>query len=165
MSSPPEIASENVDAPTVLLPRNIIEWLAIFGPGAVIASLTIGTGELIFSTRGGALFGYRILFLFTIISLLKWGLVLGSSRHMILTGVHPYQRMFELPGPRGWFPAMLVLIAAVCMPIWVSFHSSVLGNLTAWITNTSGMLGGGVDYLWAGGILAVVLVLTATIGY
>ena len=51
------------------LPRSVVDWLRVFGPGAVIASLTIGTGELIFSTRGGALFGYRILFLFVIMLL------------------------------------------------------------------------------------------------
>ena len=84
------------------LPRRPLDWLKVFGPGAIIASLTIGTGELIFSSRGGAIFGYRILFLFVVISLLKWGLVVASSRHMVLTGVHPYQRMLDLPGPRGW---------------------------------------------------------------
>ncbi len=84
-------------APPLPLPRNVIDWLRVFGPGAVIASLTIGTGELIFSTRGGALFGYRILFLFVVISLLKWGLVVATARHIVLTGVHPYQRMLELP--------------------------------------------------------------------
>ena len=52
------------------LPASWLGWLALFGPGAVIASLTIGTGELIFSSRGGALFGYRILFLFLIIFIL-----------------------------------------------------------------------------------------------
>ncbi len=90
--------------PPALVTANPLAWLTIFGPGAIIASLTIGTGELIFSTRGGALFGYRILFLFVIISVLKWGLVLASSRHMVLTGVHPYERMLDLPGPRGWLP-------------------------------------------------------------
>lgn len=44
------------------LPRRPLDWLKVFGPGAIMASLTIGTGELIFSSRGGALFGYRILF-------------------------------------------------------------------------------------------------------
>ena len=76
--------------PLSLLARNPLSWLTVFGPGAIIASLTIGTGELIFSTRGGALFGYRILFLFVLISILKWGLVFASSRHMVLCGVHPY---------------------------------------------------------------------------
>lgn len=147
------------------LPRRPLDWLKVFGPGAIIASLTIGTGELIFSSRGGALFGYRILFLFVIISLLKWALVVASSRHMVLTGVHPYQRMLDLPGPRGWLPLMLFLIAAVCLPIWVSFHSGVLGNLTAWMTGTSEMLGGGIDYLWGAAILAVVVAITALRGY
>ena len=150
---------------TVALPRRPLDWLKVFGPGAIIASLTIGTGELIFSSRGGALFGYRILFLFVVISLLKWGLVVASSRHMVLTGVHPYQRMLDLPGPRGWLTLALFLIAAVCLPIWVSFHSGVLGNLTAWMTGTSEMLGGGIDYLWGAAILAVVVAITALRGY
>ena len=147
------------------LPRRPLDWLKVFGPGAIIASLTIGTGELIFSSRGGAIFGYRILFLFVAISVLKWGLVVASSRHMVLTGVHPYQRMLDLPGPRGWLTLGLFLIAAVCLPIWISFHSGVLGNLTAWMTGTSDMLGGGIDYLWGTGILAIVVTITALRGY
>ena len=83
------------------LPRRLTDWVRIFGPGAIIASLTIGTGELVFSSRGGAIFGYDILFTFTVISLLKWGLVVSTSRHMVLTGYHPYERMIDLPGPRG----------------------------------------------------------------
>jgi Mn2+/Fe2+ NRAMP family transporter len=127
-------------------------------------SLSFG-GELIFSSRGGAIFGYRILFLFIVISLLKWGLVVASSRHIVLTGVHPYRRMLDLPGPRGWLTMALFLIAAVCLPIWISFHSGVLGNLTAWMTGTSKMLGGGTDYLWGAAILAVVVAITAVRGY
>jgi Mn2+/Fe2+ NRAMP family transporter len=153
------------DDGSVQLPRRLLDWLKVFGPGAIMASLTIGTGELIFSSRGGALFGYRILFLFVLISLLKWGLVVALSRHMVLTGVHPYQRMLDLPGPRGWLALALFLIAAVCLPIWISFHSGVLGNLTAWMTGTSGMLGGGIDYLWGALILAGVVAITALRGY
>lgn len=147
------------------LPRSLTDWMRVFGPGAIIASLTIGTGELIFSTRGGALFGYHILFVFAVILLLKWGLVIATSRHMILTGVHPYQRMIELPGPRGWLPIMLLMMSVVCMPIWISFHSGVLGNLTSWVTGTRGMLGGGIDYVWAVAILLATLALSATGGY
>ena len=147
------------------LPKSFMDWMRVFGPGAIIASLTIGTGELIFSTRGGALFGYHILFVFAVILLLKWGLVIATSRHMILTGVHPYQRMIELPGPRGWLPIMLLMMSVVCMPIWISFHSGVLGNLTSWVTGTRGMLGGGIDYVWGVGILLATLALSATGGY
>jgi len=74
--------------------------------GCVIASLTIGAGELIFSSRGGALFGYRLLWFFLLVLLFKWALVFVTARHMVLTGAHPFQRWMELPGPRGcsrWF--------------------------------------------------------------
>ncbi len=156
-------ASNSTDGPR--LPRTPIDWLRVFGPGAIIASLTIGTGELIFSTRGGALFGYHILFVFVIISLLKWGLVISTSRHMILTGVHPYERMIDLPGPRGWLPIALLLMMTVCMPIWISFHSGVLGNLMSWLTDTRDVFNGGMDYLWGAAILIGVMILTAAGGY
>jgi uncharacterized membrane protein YqaE (UPF0057 family) len=152
-------------SPLPPLPRTLVDWLRVFGPGAIIASLTIGTGELIFSTRGGALFGYRILFLFVVISILKWGLVVASARHIVLSGVHPLERMMSLPGPRGWLPCVLLLIVAACLPIWVSFHSGVLGNLTSWMTGTSGQFRGGADYLWGGAWLGAVLLLTASGGY
>ncbi len=137
----------------------------VFGPGAIIASLTIGTGELIFSSRGGALFGYRCLFLFVVICLLKWGLVLAASRHIVLTGVHPYERMMELPGPKGWFPLVLFLVAAIVLPIWISFHTGVLGNLIGWVTGTGDVLRGGMDYAWGGIVLAILLAITIQGGY
>jgi hypothetical protein len=147
------------------LPRTPLEWLTVFGPGAVIASITLGSGELIFSTRGGALFGYRILFLFVLISVLKWGLVFAMSRHMVLTGVHPYTRMMDLPGPRGWFPLMLIIIASVTTPVWAGFFPAILGNFTSWVTGTEDKLNGAVDYLWGLPFLAAVVTLSFSGGY
>ena len=72
--------------PQSLFAANPLRWLAIFGPGAVIASLTIGVGELVFSARAGALFGYRLLWFFVVILILKWALVFASARHIVLTG-------------------------------------------------------------------------------
>jgi hypothetical protein len=158
-------AAASPPVPENLRSNNVLRWLGVFGPGAIIASLTIGTGELIFSSRGGALFGYRILFLFVLISVLKWGLVFGMARQMVLTGVHPYRRMLELPGPRGWFLLSLFLAVSVAMPIWVGFHSGVLGNFTSWITGTRERFHGAVDYVWGAGILTCVLVLSLSGGY
>jgi Mn2+/Fe2+ NRAMP family transporter len=59
----------------------------------------------------------------------------------------------------------LLLIATVCLPIWISFHSTVLGNLTARVTGTSDLLGGGIDYLWGLLILAIVVAITSLRGY
>ena len=102
MSSAPEASEAAAPSPIphALISRNPLEWLRVFGPGAVIASLTIGTGELIFSSRGGVIFGYAILFPFLLICLFKWTLAYSAARHMVIAGVHPFERWMELPvGP------------------------------------------------------------------
>ena len=152
--------------PTSLVSLNPLRWLTIFGPGAIIASLTIGTGELIFSSRGGALFGYRILFLFVIICVCKWALVFSTARHMVVTGVHPFRRWLDLPfGPRGWLPAVMFVFAAICIPIWVSFHSSVLGDLLASLTGTKEFFNGAAIHIWGAIILGSVFLLAFAGGY
>jgi len=152
--------------PSALSSRSPAAWLTLFGPGAIIASLTIGTGELIFSSRGGAIFGYRILFLFLLICLLKWTLVFTTARHMVVTGVHPFRRWMEFPlGPRGWLPTVFFVLAAVCIPIWVSFHASVIGDLLAGVTGTKRFINGALVHLWGIGILTAVMVLALKGGY
>jgi Mn2+/Fe2+ NRAMP family transporter len=152
--------------PRALVSRNPLEWFRVFGPGAVIASLTIGTGELIFSSRGGAIFGYSILFLFTLVCLLKWTLAYSAARHMVISGVHPFERWMDLPiGPRGWLPILFFLLAAVAIPVWLSFHASVLGDLVAFLTGTKHYLGGATIHLWGCGLLFSVLLLSLAGGY
>ncbi len=151
--------------PESLLSPNPARWIAIFGPGAIMASLTIGTGELIFSSRGGAIFGYRILFLFVVISLLKWVLVYSTARHMVLTGAHPFQRWLAIPGPRGWLPAVMFAFAALCFPVWVSFHASVLGDLFAHLTRTEEFLNGATIHVWGAAILLAIVAVALSGGY
>lgn len=151
--------------PPALCSRNPLRWLTIFGPGAVIASLTIGTGELIFSSRAGALFGYRLLWFFSLVLVLKWALVFVTARHMVLTGAHPFQRWMELPGPRGWLPLVFLLLAILCFPIWVCFHAGTIGTLLSWLAGTERALSGGAPFLWGMAVLAAVLVLVFSGGY
>lgn len=98
-----------IDAPK---PRVVAYHLR---PGGGIASLTIGSGELIFSSRGGAVFGCQLLSLFLAVCVFKWALVFATARHMILTGAHPFQRWMDLPGPRGWLPMAFLLLAIVSL--------------------------------------------------
>ena len=159
-------SSDTRPLPAALRSKNPVRWLQVFGPGAIIASLTIGTGELIFSSRGGAIFGYRILFLFGVIAALKWALVYSMARHMVLTGVHPFRRWLEIPyGPRGWLPAVLFVFAVVCIPIWVSFHASVIGDLLAGLTQTKGLANGATIHLWGGAVLLLLLFIALQGGY
>jgi Mn2+/Fe2+ NRAMP family transporter len=152
--------------PRALVSGNPLQWLRVFGPGAIIASLTIGTGELIFSSRGGAIFGYPILFPFLLICLLKWTLAYSAARHMVISGVHPLGRWMELPvGPRGWLTILFFLLGAAFIPVWVSFHSSILGELLAGLTGTKHYLGGASVHLWGAAILLAVFALAIAGGY
>jgi hypothetical protein len=146
-------------APAPTLPRNAAGWLALFGPGAIVASLTIGSGELVFSSRGGALFGYRLLGLFLIICLLKWALVLATARHLVLTGAHPLQRWIHLPGPAGWLPWVFLLLAVVSFPVWVGFHAGTVGTLLASLAGTTLAWRGASHFVWGLGVLAGMMVL------
>lgn len=162
----PDSAFDRGEAlPAALCSRNPFAWLAIFGPGAVIASLTIGAGELIFSSRAGALFGYRLLWFFVLVLALKWVLVFATARHMVLTGAHPFQRWMQLPGPRGWLPMVFLLLAMVCFPIWISFHAATLGTLLAWLTGTEAAFRHGAHFMWGGAMLVAVLILVRAGGY
>ena len=151
--------------PRALQSRNPLAWVTVFGPGAVIASLTIGSGELVFSSRGGALFGYRLLWFFLAILVLKWVLVFVSARHMVLTGAHPFQRWMDLPGPRGWFPLVFLLLALVCFPVWVSFHAGTVGTLLSSLAGTETSWHGGAHFVWGMATLGVALILVFRGGY
>lgn len=147
------------------LRRSWREWIAALGPGAIVASLTIGTGELIFSSRAGALFGYRTLGLFALVLGLKWVLVFSSARYWVFSDEHPLRGWAELPGPRGWLPFTLLLVAAPAFPVWVSFHSGTLGTLLGAMTGTRDALGGNATLAWGSVLLGLTWVLSVTGGY
>lgn len=133
-------------------------WLAFFGPGAVVASLTIGSGELIFSSRGGAIFGYPLLGFFLLVCILKWALMYATARHMLVTGAHPFERWAQLPGPRSWLPLTFLLLGIATFPVWAAFHSGVLGTLAA-------KLLGGQSLYWALLIISLTTALAFLGGY
>lgn len=150
--------SENNSSSLSAWPRGPLEWLRLFGPGAIIASMTIGTGELVFSSRGGAIFGYRMLWIFVVILLLKWVLTVTAARHIVLTGVHPLERWMELPGPRGWLPTIFLILAILTFPVWAGFLSGVTGTLLAELI--------GFDHhVWGAIVLIAAMTLIATGGY
>ena len=59
-----------------------------FGPGAIIASITIGSGETVFASRSGAVFGYSLLWLFLAAAIAKGLQIYCGSRYITLTGEH-----------------------------------------------------------------------------
>ncbi|MQA86538.1 MAG: hypothetical protein GEV03_18375 [Streptosporangiales bacterium] len=125
----------------------LVGALRVFGPGAIIASITIGSGEMIFSARGGAVFSYAIIWTLVIAAIAKVAMVYSTNRYMVVTGEHPMHRWAVLfPGPKGWFPLLFGVIAIIAFPSWTAGLSVALGGLVASITVGTGQL-------WATGLL------------
>ncbi|MCY3778615.1 MAG: Nramp family divalent metal transporter, partial [Candidatus Aminicenantes bacterium] len=114
--------------------RSLMGMLKLFGPGAIIASVTIGSGETVFASRGGAVFGYSLFWCFLVGSALKGLQVYTGARFITLTGRHPLRSWMELPGPRGWFVLFVSVMTIVWMPFWVGGGlPKMLGEFTNWV--------------------------------
>ena len=123
-----------------------------------MASVTVGSGEILFPARGGTIFGYGILYVFLVVALMKWVMAYTSIRHMVLSGVHPFQRWNALPGPRGWLPLFMFAMFLLVLPFAYAFLVGLTGQVTTWITGT------GDQYIWGTvfGVLAGSLWLAGT---
>jgi Mn2+/Fe2+ NRAMP family transporter len=113
--------------------RTIGSALKLFGPGAIIASVTIGSGETLFASRTGAIFGYGLLWFIVLCAACKLTQVYAAGRYMVLTGEHPMEAWARLPGPRGWFPAFLGLLSVFCFPFWLGGLAKMVGTTINWI--------------------------------
>ena len=145
--------------------------MAFFGPGAIIACVTIGSGETVFASRGGAVFGYAIAWVFIMSAIFKGVQVYSGARFMTLTGRHPLESWAELPGPRAWFVWLLAFMSIVWMPFWLGGGlPKMLGDFTNWIVGihaAEGLAEGEIDRnfllasrLWATGFIVVGLTFT-----
>jgi Mn2+/Fe2+ NRAMP family transporter len=132
-----------------------LRLLKVFGPGAVIASVTVGTGETIFSPRLGAIFGYQVLWIIALAVIFKGVLVYTGARHLVLTGEHPMQAWAGLPGPRAWLPALIGGVAFVSFPLWVAALSDAVASLCVWIS------GWGAGTAWGRPAWSTAIILTA----
>jgi Mn2+/Fe2+ NRAMP family transporter len=129
-----EVANAALATEPPPLPGGWVRMLRVFGPGAVIASVTVGTGETIFAPRLGAIFGYEVLWIIVVAVIAKGVLVYTGARHLVLTGEHPMQAWAQLPGPRAWFPTLLGLVAVLSFPLWVAALSDAVASLCVWMT-------------------------------
>ncbi|HBO53300.1 MAG TPA: hypothetical protein DD471_15035 [Planctomycetes bacterium] len=144
-----------------------------FGPGAIIASITIGSGETVFASRSGAVFGYSLLWLFLAAAIAKGLQIYCGSRYITLTGEHPLRSWNRLPLLRGWFPWLVAGISIICFPFWLGGLPKMLGQLVNWIAGISpGEPGSaeeaGFDFwvnIWGTGFVVVAISITLLQSY
>jgi Mn2+/Fe2+ NRAMP family transporter len=99
-------------------PRTPRETLAALGPGIVLASCIVGSGELIAATTAGAEAGFRLLWLIALGCGIKVAAQIEIGRAALTWGRTPLAAFDSVPGPRlggrGWmfwgWAAMTMLI-------------------------------------------------------
>ena len=130
MSSPAPAATYPELPPDL---RGGLRWssLKYFGAGAIIASVTIGSGETFFASKGGAVFGYTLMWCFVLSALLKGLQVYSSARVMTLTGRHPMEMLGQLSG--GVVPWFFAILSIACFPFWLSGLPLMIGTALNWV--------------------------------
>lgn len=76
--------------------------LMVLGPGLVWCGEYIGSGEVILSTRTGALFGMLLLWGPTLAIFSKYWIGMAGARYTVCTGEGMIDMMSRTPGPRNW---------------------------------------------------------------
>ncbi|RMH57973.1 MAG: hypothetical protein D6679_05675 [Candidatus Hydrogenedentota bacterium] len=124
--------------PSYSPPRGITGILRSFGPGAILASATIGAGETILAVRAGAWGGYDLLWLIFLACLTKsFFLLWFLGRYAALTGDNVAARLKEFPGPPGWLLVFILFADLVpAGPVFAAI-ASPCGKLIADILASS----------------------------
>ena len=113
--------------PTLVHPRT--RHLATYlGPGIIIASVTIGSGELLIASRSGAVFGHHMFWCFLFAGIFKALQVYSAARHLTLTGEHPLESWKKIPGLPYVLPLAIAIPTVMIMPIAFSGISEALGG-------------------------------------
>ena len=139
-----------------------LKSLKYFGAGAIMASVTIGSGETFFASRGGAIFGYVLLWCFVASAIMKGVQVYAAARHMTLTGVHPMTHWGRMPGPRNWVPWTFTFLSLACFPFWLAGLPMFIGKTINWIFSIKGTEAELLLYARSWGTLVIVVAVTFT---
>jgi Mn2+/Fe2+ NRAMP family transporter len=93
-----------------------IKWL---GPGFLWMVSAAGSGELLFSPRVGALYGYALLWALIAAVLFKWFINREIGRYTVCTGATVIDGFSKLPGPKNWalyfilIPQLFVAVSTI----------------------------------------------------
>ena len=111
--------------------KKYLKYLLFFGPGAILASMTIGQGQLILGPHIGAWAGYGLLWLITV-NVASYVIAYISSRFTMLSGIS-LMDMFAIKTKKGWFNWLLIVIMLIFIPTFTASIITTIGQSLAWI--------------------------------
>ena len=144
--------------------HSILKHLKQIGPGAIVASATIGAGETVLAVRMGAWGGYELLWLILLAAICKSFLTLYLlGRYSAVSGEAVADRLIELPGPRGWLLWMLLILEGLVAPLVFVVIAVPCGQLMSNILASIGVM---ISYKWlALGFVSLAIIVGMTQSY
>ena len=111
--------------------KKYIKYLSFFGPGAIVASLTIGQGQLVIGPQIGAWAGFALLWLITL-NIGSYIVAYVSIRFTMLSGINVID-LFAAKTKKGWFNWLIIIIMLIFIPIFTASIITTLGQSIQWI--------------------------------
>ena len=133
--------------------RKYIKYLSFFGPGAIVASLTIGQGQLIIGPQIGAWAGFALLWLITL-NIGSYIIAYFSLRFTMLSGITVID-LFAEKTKKSWFNWLIIIIMLIFIPIFTASIITTLGQSIQWILGFGHYLIWGVLFCLIAGIIVL----------
>jgi Mn2+/Fe2+ NRAMP family transporter len=133
--------------------------LAFLGPGLVWTSDLVGSGEVILTTRNGAILGTGVIWAILVGIFLKCWIGISGARYTVATGESMMDMFARMPGPKNWVVWIVLFIqlfsAMIAMGSLASASGVFLHSLVPIPAFTAG---------WIISILAIVIVWSGQFG-
>jgi Mn2+/Fe2+ NRAMP family transporter len=122
-------------------PRTFKEKFKLLGPGFLWMVSAAGSGELLFTPRIGALYGYTLLWAMIAAVALKWSINREIGRYAVCTGRSVIDGFADLPGPKNWaifvilVPQLFVAVTSIAGLAGSAATALVIalpGNIKMW---------------------------------
>lgn len=133
--------------------KKYLRYPLFFGPGAVVASLTIGQGQLIIGPQIGAWAGFALLWLITI-NIGSYIIAYTSCRFTMLSGIG-IMDLFAIKTKKGWLNWLFIGIMLIFIPIFTATIITSLGQALEWIFGFGHYLIWGISFCLLAGVLVL----------
>jgi Mn2+/Fe2+ NRAMP family transporter len=123
--------------------------LALIGPGLVWCSEMIGSGEVILTTRVGAILGTGVMWAIIIGIFLKYVIGLAGARYTVCTGEGMIDMFDRIPGPRHWVVWIVLVVQLISAAIAIGSIATAAGFFVHHLLPVSAQLAGWIVALFA----------------
>ncbi len=111
--------------------KKYLKYLLFFGPGAIVASMTIGQGQLILGPQIGAWAKFGLLWLITA-NIATYIFCYIGTRFTMISGINMMD-LFSYKTKKGWFNWLLFIIVMIFLPIFAATIITTVGQSLTWI--------------------------------